>query len=43
MTILQEIQKIPTNWKNILQNIYQDNSEKSQNLETFLKKTTSRF
>ena len=29
MTILQEIQKIP-NWKNILQNIYQDNSENSK-------------
>ena len=43
MTILQEIQKIPTNWKNILQNIYQDNSEKSQNLETFLEKQRQDF
>lgn len=38
MTILKEIQRIPTNWKAILEKIYQDNSEKSKELEDFIEK-----
>ena len=43
MTILEEIQKIPTNWKAILEKIYQDNAEKSTELESFLEKQHQDF
>ena len=43
MALLQQIQVLSTNWKNILQKIYQDNKQDSENLEKFIEKQREDF
>lgn len=43
MALLQQIQVLPTNWKHILQKIYQDNTQNSETLEDFLENQRKDF
>lgn len=43
MSLLEQIGKIPTDWKHILEHIYHETPEKSQELEQFLKKQHQDF
>ena len=43
MSLLEQIRKIPTDWKNILEEIYQANPEKSKTLDNFIKKQRQNF